>query len=225
MNSSKENLHSITIRYIANRQLQFEVDKALNSIEYRCMLLPVTNDVLNNEVKKLEEIANNYDPKIAGAQASVISRQAALQSLSFITGKKKQTTLKQAKLQRSLKKQMRGLVKLHIEKKKAILKLQTNNDRGFVFNLPFMEQVAAGNYVSVGTKQNEAANEASSVITYTVELPKSVTDVFGNALAENEQYIPIVLSITKPERGGAGGWSGYSGSEAFTYAPPAENNQ
>jgi hypothetical protein len=88
MNSSKENLHSITIRYIANRQLQFEVDKALNSIEYRCMLLPVTNDVLNNEVKKLEEIANNYDPKIAGAQASVISRQAALQSLSFITGKK-----------------------------------------------------------------------------------------------------------------------------------------
>ena len=146
-----------------------------SNVEYRCIFLPSSDPrtvgLLNTssfnsfvqEVKKLERIANEFDPKIAENQAVLIQQQLKLDHMirehagggnsshKSKASQEQQFTNKEITEQKDLIKDiLKEIQKLKDDKEAAItqIKKTSKSPIDFMFNLELAEQVLAGNYTS-----------------------------------------------------------------------------
>lgn len=201
-------------------------------VEYRIMLLPDNRRLvqglltaeglrtLEEEVEKLEMIADKYDPKIAEDEAKINTLEATKGSLDAevtavleelgnadsdetVKLEKQLQALKDKRsdTQKQLAKLKKELKQLKKAKAKAESTLQPNaqSKPGFFFNLLLAEQVPAGAYI-VPTKEQITVedNGEDNMRTVSIKVPilADSSDNFGNRLMHNGKYIPAVLAIS-----------------------------
>lgn len=190
-------------------------------VEYRCMFLPDNSEfiegqlseqglrTIENEVQRLQRIADKYDPEIAKYDALVTSLESTVTSLDtqIQIAKEKDDHTKEHKLkaQRVIaNKELRLAIAKRRENKKARDKAMSTIEPaetikpGFFFNLKLAEQVSAGNY-KVAKMQVISEDKETGLVKMkgSLELIEDVTDNFGNLLMDKKTYIPVVLSYSK----------------------------
>lgn len=173
-------------------------------VEYRCMLLPtgkgfitpgmLTEDSFESflqEITSLEKISNEYDPKIAEAQAQLyqFEMQDQQAALNKDGGAQKELTQKSDKLSQTLS-------NLMSQKENLIEKLgkEKRNKLQFFFNADLAEQVPAGCYIKAVPDTKPDAKKQAGRTNWVAYIEPGTTDNFGNLLMEGQTYLPIVLS-------------------------------
>lgn len=192
-------------------------------VQYRCMFLLMSNplitaglvtqnsvDAIRQDIEKLEEIAEQFDPKIEELQANILQLQQNLVTGATDTSKT------------DVQNQQAELSKLFTDRQKAIDNLAKEgvapSKIGFIFNQDIAEHIPAANYiVAMLTLQppagaTSAAPAEGSTPAGATEQPSPVpqllwqavigpdtTDNFGNPLQPSLQYIPVVLTMSAEE--------------------------
>lgn len=165
------------------QHLNFEIptDNPSN-VEYRCMFLPHSSDLTKGlltenmlrtqlkEIKKLEQIADEYEPLISDLQAQ-------LNNLTADLSQSAKNNNEIIKIKQDLK-----LLKTKEQKKIQSLLAPQNPSPGFFFNLKLAEQVSAANYDIV---HNDS-----------IAIAADTTDNFGNMLIEAKSYVPVILTVS-----------------------------
>lgn len=233
---------------VVNNKMTFSIDaNEFEEVEYRCMFLP--NDkklvkglltveglkTIESETKKLERIANTFDPKIAELETEInnlTSEKSGINELMEVNREQltddldskelKKLKEKNSKLNTDYAKTSSDLVKLEKELKRVERRKQhainsiDNPDHiqpGFFFNYT----IAAG----LNIESYLIASKTDQKNVWEVEIAISTTDNFGNRLQEGDQYIPVVLVM--PNEGEAvnkqmlGALSDFQQTSDFTY--------
>lgn len=153
------------------RAVSFTVEeKEEFEVEYRCMFLPVgnelTRDNLNNtsirehndEIAEIQKIARTFDEQIVAAEARLTESRAKIQELTGGEHVKKISKVLQDTINnhRAFKKQLQDLVNKRDNAIKAVNKNPTSKI-DFVFNLTLAQQVSAGNYLTTFKKSDSSA--------------------------------------------------------------------
>lgn len=218
-------------------QLNFNTtDRLGESVEYRCMLLPFTLDVADDlltgdslefltqiEIKDLEQISNEFDPKIAELQASNYEYALNIQSLEqelkdlsndlealtkLGTASTEDDKAKEQSLQTehdSTVAQLKAILKSEAENNKS-LKIIIREKKEKIDSLTEAREVKPGflfnlpiaeqvfaDSYTVAIKLGDAATEGASWVAF---IGPETTDNFGNRLIKNERYLPVVLSYS-----------------------------
>ncbi len=207
-----------------------------NNVEHRVMYLPDNKGLITgllseeglrsieNEVVRLEIIADKYDPLIASLQAELLTLQAQIESLSTqpstgATATEEETSssdessdAEEAPATEAVSATSSSSSKATLESEYSRIKHEldkANKARetamkgltpakqthpGFFFNTKIAEQVPFANY----SKANPSANatEAKAGKFY-AQLSDSVTDNFGDTLIPGYAYVPVVLTVAK----------------------------
>jgi hypothetical protein len=229
-------------------------------VEYRVMFLPdnrklvqdlLTVEALRNlevEVKRLEEIANLYDPLIEKLESTINNSETTILSLNqqikILTEKIDQTIGKEKeKLEDDLKnlketlmrqEKILSVAKMELAKAEKDKKEAEKNidpaavsKPGFFFNLALAEQVPAGSYsiATVDKKKTEPVTGSSTDVHIVADLiiDLETTDNFGNKLENDKTYIPVVLSYALGDDDNqdqfTNSLSKFSITEHFNYKP------
>lgn len=214
--------------------LNFNIKESLDiAVEYRCMLLPFSPDtsnglltseslkyLLDNEINALEQISNEFDPKIAELQADNYEIGLKLEflgdNLKDLTdqltafGKDSEPSNDDAEKQQSLKleqkavtTQLNDLQKSYQSNSKQLTDLTAAKQKstkllahvdaakpGFLFNVAIAEQVYADSYTVARKKSQDDNGE------WVAFFGPDTTDNFGNRLNSGEKYLPVILSYS-----------------------------
>ena len=241
---------SETIKVVENKMI-FHIDENDgNEVEYRCMFLPNNKKfvkglltveglkTIESETRKLERIADKYDPIIAkleseinnltsekgGVEDLLLTNQEELSSDDLETKELKKLKDERKKLKSDHDKTTSQIAKLEKElkiverrKQQAINSIETPKhiQPGFFFNYT----VASG----LNIETYSLAQKTDKENEWEVEITTSTTDNFGNRLHEDDKYIPVVLAM--PDEGEVvnkqivGALSDFQKTKDFTYTP------
>ena len=203
---------------VTGQKLEFKLaSKSAYPVEYRCMFLPDNGGLVKGilsenglrtveqEVEKLETIANEYDPLIAKLQSEIDTIQSELEEFTGTGAPNDQAkqasgaddSNNKAKLMAGLKAAIDKLKSTKKELKKAMNSINPAQDTqpGFFFNLKLAEQVSAANY-SIAKPSEKKEGDKAPELTGSVTINESTTDNFGDMLIEGKSYIPVVLTAS-----------------------------
>ncbi|MDE1206974.1 hypothetical protein [Tenacibaculum larymnensis] len=245
---------SNTIKVIDNKML-FHIDENEDDeVEYRCMFLPNNKKLvkglltveglktIESETKKLERIADKYDPIIAKLESKInnlTSEKGGVEDLLSVNIEEQSSDDLEAKELKKLKDERKKLKveykntsselsKLEkeltiVERKKqqAINSIETPEhiQPGFFFNYT----IASGLNIETYSVAKKVDKEGE----WEVEITTSTTDNFGNRLHEEDKYIPVVLAM--PDEGEGinkqivGALSDFQNTKDFTYKKKSSN--
>lgn len=215
--------------------LSFDTEEQLDqAVEYRCMLLPMSPDVadqlltseslkflLETEITNLEEISDEYDPKIAELQSDnyetglkmelLESEQKTLEAqleaaakantddetVKSLNKELQDIASKIKELQKKLEKNTKMLDFMQKEKDDSINSLLAIEPAkpGFLFNTAIAEQVFADSY-TVAKKTADTNFEGESGSQWVAFFGPDTTDNFGNRLIDKGRYLPVILSYS-----------------------------
>ena len=237
---------------VKDNRMTFIVDENITEeIEYRCMFLPNNQNLVKglltveglktveSETRKLERIADTFDPLIAQLETEInnlTSEKSGVDELKTANREKwdddldakelKKLKDEHKKLSAEYDKKTAELAKLERELKKVEQRKQqaiNSIDRpkhiqpGFFFNYTIASGLNLESY-SIAKKTDHKKDDKE---VWEVELKVSTTDNFGNRLHEGDKYIPVVLAM--PNEGDAvnnqivGALSDFQHTKDFTY--------
>lgn len=185
-----------------NFKISFTAPEQPSGVEYRCMLLPVsdtlpkgmlTAESMNNfydEITSMEAIAKQFDPDIEEIQSRIYQTQLML---------KDTTETKEVKnINASIASLNKDLSKIQKSKDDAIKKLTNLVQKkkiGFYFNLELAEQVPVGSFLPA-VKASEKTNGDTTEVTMAAYIKPGTTDNFGNMLINGDDYMPVILAVS-----------------------------
>ncbi len=214
-------------------------DKLKESVEYRCMLLPFTLDVaddlltidsleflMKTEIKGLEEISNEFDPKIAGLQAinyecalKIQSLEQELKDLDNQIGAieklgpaaTEEDKAKEQSLQTerdSTIAELKAIQKKEVENNKLLESINSEKDKT-IDSLREAHGIKPGFLFNLPIAEQVFADSYTVAIrllkkddavadgsSWVAFIGPETTDNFGNRLIKNEKYLPVVLSYS-----------------------------
>lgn len=185
-----------------NFKISFTAPGQPSDVEYRCMLLPVSEtlpkgmltaesmDNFYDEITSMEAIAKQFDPDIEEIQSRIYQTELKLKDTAeakevkniktAITSLTEELNKKQKSKDSAIKK-LTGLV----QKKKI----------GFYFNLELAEQVPVGSFLPA-VKASEKTNGDTTEVTMVAYIKPGTTDNFGNMLINGDEYMPVILAVS-----------------------------
>jgi hypothetical protein len=246
LSSPKPDKNNIIIK---DKHLVFNVEHNEElPVEYRCIFLPDNKDLIKGllsekglrsieqEVQKLETIADRYDPVIAQLEAELATLNSKynglkLESEGLTLQIKKTPKAEREKLREHLAKIHSDIQNTHKEISKTKSALKSNKSAqaramkslmpaktvkpGFFFNLKLAEQVAAANYTVAHH------HHADKHFAWHARIHENTTDNFGNRLIPGKRYVPVVLSASTALEENLDQYtnslSAYAITESFTY--------
>jgi hypothetical protein len=203
---------------VTGQKLEFKLaSESKYPVEYRCMFLPDNGGLVKGilsenglrtveqELEKLETIANKYDPLIAELQSKIDTIQSELEEFTGTGAPDEQAKqasgadnkANKARLMADLKTAIDELKSTKKKQKKEMDSIDPAQDTqpGFFFNLKLAEQVSAANY-SIAKRSDKKEEGNTTGQSGSVTINESTTDNFGDMLIEGKSYIPVVLTAS-----------------------------
>ncbi|MGG8496996.1 hypothetical protein ACQY1Q_11295 [Tenacibaculum sp. TC6] len=212
---------------VENNRMVFVVDENITEeIEYRCMFLPNNQNLvkglltveglktIESETRKLERIADTFDPLIAKLETEInnlTSEKSGVDELKTANREKWEDEDLDAKELKKLKDEHKKLGVEYDKKSAELAKLEKELKRvehrkqqainsidrpkhiqpGFFFNYTIASGLNLESY-SIAKKLKDKVDDKEI---WEVQITASTTDNFGNRLHEGDKYIPVVLAM------------------------------
>jgi len=151
-----------------------------------------------------ENVTDELHATITAYKAAIKAETARMNAYHVILNKATSQREKK-RLKADIKKTALKIAQLYKQVNVFISQLDGNDSAkiGFLFNLPLAQQVPTGNWTGaeVVLEKPEQVNGGARPLmqTWRATFGPETTDNFGNRLAQNGRYIPVILSTTSPE--------------------------
>jgi hypothetical protein len=181
-------------------------------VEHRIMYLPDNKGLITgllsqqglrsieNEMLRLEIIADKYDPLITQLESELLTISAQLSAAELNTANTAPTaapaeespSVNQLKSDYTEVRKKLDSERAKMQKEMNAVKTATQSQPGFFFNVKIAEQVSFANYTKAGALKDK---EKAKPNEFFAEITETTTDNFGDALIDGATYIPVVLTV------------------------------